>query len=105
MRQKSGPEKQPAEDAIRDIRRATRRHSLAEEKIPKGYAGRRSRGSPSGKRAHLGSASAEKPCGVSLRALAAIGSTLIILARLRLDAAQGYDIASNHARLARAVSN
>jgi hypothetical protein len=26
MRQKSGPEKQPAEDAIRDIRRATRRH-------------------------------------------------------------------------------
>ena len=25
MRQKSGPEKQPAEDAIRDIRRATRR--------------------------------------------------------------------------------
>ena len=33
MRQKSGPEKQPAEDAIRDIRRATRRHFLAEEKI------------------------------------------------------------------------
>ena len=26
MRQKSGPEKQPAEDAIRDIRRAARRH-------------------------------------------------------------------------------
>ena len=26
MRQKSGPEEQPAEDAIRDIRRATRRH-------------------------------------------------------------------------------
>jgi hypothetical protein len=26
MRQKSGPEKQPAEDVIRDIRRATRRH-------------------------------------------------------------------------------
>jgi hypothetical protein len=25
MRQKSGPEKQPAEDAINDIRRATRR--------------------------------------------------------------------------------
>ena len=25
MRQKSGPEKQPPEDAIRDIRRATRR--------------------------------------------------------------------------------
>jgi transposase len=32
MRQKSGPEKQPAEDAIRDIRRA-RRHFSAEEKI------------------------------------------------------------------------
>jgi Transposase len=31
--QKSGPEKQPAEDAIRDIRRATRRHFSAEEKI------------------------------------------------------------------------
>ena len=33
MRQKSGPEKLPAEDAIRDIRRATRRHFSAEEKI------------------------------------------------------------------------
>ena len=33
MRQKSGPEKQPAEDPIRDIRRATRRHFSAEEKI------------------------------------------------------------------------
>ena len=33
MRQKSGPEKQPAEDAIRDIRRATRRHFSTEEKI------------------------------------------------------------------------
>ena len=33
MRQKSGPEKKPAEDAIRDIRRATRRHFSAEEKI------------------------------------------------------------------------
>ena len=33
MRQKSGPEKEPAEDAIRDIRRATRRHFSAEEKI------------------------------------------------------------------------
>jgi putative transposase len=33
MRQKSGPEKQPAEDGIRDIRRATRRHFSAEEKI------------------------------------------------------------------------
>ena len=33
MRQKSGPEKQPAQDAIRDIRRATRRHFSAEEKI------------------------------------------------------------------------
>ena len=33
MRQKSRPEKQPAEDAIRDIRRATRRHFSAEEKI------------------------------------------------------------------------
>jgi transposase len=33
MRQKSGPEKQPAEDGIRDIRRATRRHFSAEQKI------------------------------------------------------------------------
>ena len=33
MRQKPRPEKQPAEDAIRDIRRATRRHFSAEEKI------------------------------------------------------------------------
>ena len=33
MRQKSRPEKQPAEDAIRDIRRATRRHFSAEERI------------------------------------------------------------------------
>jgi transposase len=42
MRQKSGPEKQPAEDAIRDIRRATRRHFSAEEKIHRpGRAARR----------------------------------------------------------------
>jgi transposase len=33
MRQKSGPEKQSAEDAITDIRRATRRHFSGEEKI------------------------------------------------------------------------
>jgi transposase-like protein len=33
VRQKSGPEKQPAEEAIKDIRRATRRHFSAEEKI------------------------------------------------------------------------
>lgn len=33
MRQKSGPAKQPVEDAIKDIRRATRRHFSAEEKI------------------------------------------------------------------------
>jgi hypothetical protein len=33
MRQKSGPEKQPAEEAIKDFRRATRRHFSAEEKI------------------------------------------------------------------------
>ena len=43
MRQKSGPEKQPAEDAIRDIRRATCRHISAEEKIrdPFAMGGRR----------------------------------------------------------------
>src|SRR5882757_8650493 len=44
MRQKSGPEKQPAEDAIKDIRRATRRHFSAEEKIRvvlEGLRGRR----------------------------------------------------------------
>ncbi len=33
MRQKTVPGKQPAEDVIRDIRRATRRHFSAEEKI------------------------------------------------------------------------
>ena len=33
MRQKSGPEKQPAEETIKDIRRATRRHFSAEEKM------------------------------------------------------------------------
>jgi len=33
MRQKSGPEKQPAEDAIKAIRRAMRRHFSAEDKI------------------------------------------------------------------------
>ena len=33
MRQKSGPEKQPAEDAIRDIRRAMGRRTSGEEKI------------------------------------------------------------------------
>ena len=33
MRQKSGSEKQPAEETIKDIRRATRRHFSAEEKI------------------------------------------------------------------------
>ena len=33
MRQKSGSEKQPAESAIKDIRRSTRRHFSAEDKI------------------------------------------------------------------------
>jgi len=33
MRQKSGPEKQPAEQIVKDIRRATRRQFSAEEKI------------------------------------------------------------------------
>ena len=45
MRRKSGPEKRPAEDAIRDIRRATRRHFSAEEKIrivPEGLRGEES---------------------------------------------------------------
>jgi transposase len=41
MRQKSGPEKQPAEDAIKDIRRATRGKFLAEEKIRVVLEGRR----------------------------------------------------------------
>jgi len=44
MRQKFGPEKQLAEDAIRHIRRATHRHFSAEEKIRivmEGCAGRR----------------------------------------------------------------
>ena len=35
MRQKSGPEKQPAEDAIKDIRRAARRHFLARREDPR----------------------------------------------------------------------
>jgi len=33
MRQKSGPAKEPAEQVVKDIRRATRRHLSAEEKI------------------------------------------------------------------------
>lgn len=33
MNQKSGPDKAPAEPVIKDIRRATRRHFSAEEKI------------------------------------------------------------------------
>ena len=33
MRQKSGPEKQPAEQVVKNIRRATRRQFSAEEKI------------------------------------------------------------------------
>ena len=33
MRQKSGPVREPAEEVIRDIRRATRRHFSAEDKI------------------------------------------------------------------------
>ena len=33
MRQKSGPEKAPAEQVVKDIRRATRRHFSAEDKI------------------------------------------------------------------------
>ena len=33
MRQKSGPTKAPAEQVVRDIRRATRRHFAAEDKM------------------------------------------------------------------------
>jgi transposase len=33
MRQKSGPDKAPAEQVMKDIRRATRRQFSAEEKI------------------------------------------------------------------------
>ena len=33
MRQKSGPAKEPAETVVKDIRRATRRHFSAEDKI------------------------------------------------------------------------
>src|SRR5271166_5320578 len=33
MRQKSGPAKEPAEQVVKDIRRATRRHHSAEDKI------------------------------------------------------------------------
>ena len=33
MKQKSGPAKEPAEVVVKDIRRATRRHFSAEEKI------------------------------------------------------------------------
>jgi len=54
MKQKSGPEKQPAEDAIRDIRRATRRHFSAEEKICvvlQGLRGRRASPNSVGARA------------------------------------------------------
>jgi transposase len=33
MRQKPGPTKEPAEQVVKDIRRATRKHYSAEEKI------------------------------------------------------------------------
>ena len=33
MRQRSGPERAPAEQVVKDIRRATRRHFSAEDKI------------------------------------------------------------------------
>ncbi len=33
MRQKSGPAREPAEEVVKDIRRATRRHFSAEDKI------------------------------------------------------------------------
>jgi len=33
MRQKSGPVRMPAEQVVKDIRRATRRHFSAEDKI------------------------------------------------------------------------
>ncbi len=33
MRQKSGPVREPAEQVLKDIRRATRRHFSAEDKI------------------------------------------------------------------------
>src|SRR4051812_2966831 len=33
MKQKSGPDKAPAEQVVKDIRRATRRHFAAEDKI------------------------------------------------------------------------
>ena len=33
MRQKSGPARSPADQVVKDIRRATRRHFSAEEKI------------------------------------------------------------------------
>ena len=33
MKQKSGPVKAPAEEVLKDIRRQTRRHYLAEDKI------------------------------------------------------------------------
>src|SRR5215203_5905642 len=41
MRQKSGPAKQPGDVVVKDIRRATRRHFLAEEKIRVVLEGRR----------------------------------------------------------------
>src|SRR4026207_517936 len=41
MRQKSGPTRSPAEQVVKDIRRATRRHFSAEEKIRVVLAGLR----------------------------------------------------------------
>ena len=41
MRQKSGPVRSPAEQVVKDIRRATRRHFSAEEKIRIGLEGLR----------------------------------------------------------------
>ena len=42
MRQKSGPARAPAEQVVKDIRRATRRHFSAEEKILEGLRGEES---------------------------------------------------------------
>jgi hypothetical protein len=41
MRQKSGPAQEPAETVAKEIRRATRKHDAAEEKIRIVHEGRR----------------------------------------------------------------
>ena len=62
MRQKSVPTKEPAEQVIKGIRRATRRHFSAEDKIRIVLAGLRGEESIAGLAGWLPSTPAVQPC-------------------------------------------